>query len=67
MATLADVKLWYVDRGIGHVVASQRSHWLFTGCGIMTNGDAQKKRPRRKCRKCMERLPEAKVVMEEAK
>jgi hypothetical protein len=51
------VPLWLMIRGIGHVVASTREYFHFTACGTMTNnGDETKRMPRRKCRRCVERL-----------
>lgn len=65
MATLDDVKRWYIDwRRITHIVASECHGWVGTCCGSLITGDSQTERPdkmrlRRKCRK---RLKEATVV-----
>jgi hypothetical protein len=62
MATLADVRYWWVSKGVGHVVMSERLGWVFTPCGTMATGDHQFAAPCRKCRKCMIRLAEARVA-----
>lgn len=60
--TPADVQLWAVDRGIGHAVAYQRDYYILTACGTMANYTRTEVLPARICRKCRERLRDARLV-----
>ena len=61
MAEMKDVKLWAINRGIGHIVASTRNYWVHTLCNRMSPCFEQTKDvPKRKCRECMAALKEAK-------
>jgi len=68
MATLNDVKHWYMDAGIGHIVIGGRwspgtlSGWNYTACGSMSTGTATREIPRRKCRRCMALLKDLTVL-----
>lgn len=59
---LDDITHWLMLRSpggnVGHILMSSYSHWHTTACGTMTpNGQIVQDRPKRKCRKCMDRLP----------
>ena len=65
MATIEDVRLWLVMSGVSHVVDSTARGWFHTLCDTLTNcSDTSNTPGNRKCRKCMARLREARVVTE---
>lgn len=53
-----DVKMWLELGGKGHILISTNGSWNMTACHMMTpNGERSKYRPIRKCRKCIDELP----------
>jgi hypothetical protein len=58
--TIADIKVWAIDKGISHIVAAQVPLGTFTACGTVFAGDwRRKRRTKRICEKCRERLKDA--------
>ncbi len=67
MAELKDVKRWFVDSGIGHIVSSCGSNGLYTLCprwylGQWDAKELHTEQPARICRKCRKNLKKAKAV-----
>lgn len=60
-----DVPVWLIlDRKIGHAVWYGQHGWYHTACGTLTpNGETTEELPARICRKCRERLKEARLTM----
>lgn len=58
--TVEDVELWYIERGIGHVIDWAGNGMTHTLCDVLVMGANQnKKRPSRVCRTCRERIAKA--------
>lgn len=65
MATIEDVRLWLVMSGVSHVVDSTAHGWFHTLCDTLTScSDTSHDPGKRKCRRCMARLREARVATE---
>jgi hypothetical protein len=60
MITIDQVPLWAVACGLGHAVESRNDGYTVTACGIWGNLRGHTKRkPKRICAKCRERLKDA--------
>jgi hypothetical protein len=47
-----DVKMWAIERGFGHAVATSQGYWIHTACGDFANFPMSEDRPKRVCRQC---------------
>lgn len=69
MASLCDVTHIFIDeRGICHIVDSERSGWIHTLCQTMQTGESLTSWPLkpRICRKCRKNLKLATIISEPA-
>jgi hypothetical protein len=62
MATLDDVKVWAIEKGVGHIVMSEGSGWFYNLCCVGPSFGRATERPKRICRKCRAMLAEATVI-----
>jgi hypothetical protein len=61
MITIAQVKQWFIQNGIGHIVTSTNGGWTSTACGDLNFGggtctDILPKKICKSCRASMDKL-----------
>jgi hypothetical protein len=50
---------WVKDSGIDHVLQASQGYWHHTVCGTFGNLGPKHHEPKRRCRKCVERIKSA--------
>lgn len=66
MIALSDVKLWLLDYGVGHIVASvSYGYWHTLLCDrLIVGGETTTEQPKRICRKCRAAMKTAAIHAE---